>query len=205
MVGVNLIPVSVRLSQVRRRHVRRWAVSVAVGVALVGVSLGMDWLRRAEAAGLCADNERLQSELEAIRADLKSVSAQAAETLLRIERAKALRSKRAWSGMIAMIASCMPPQSWLTSIATDPATPPAGTGRSQDRGKTEAEKGQQAVTIDAPRRLRISGYAPDAADPHEFVTKLKATELFTVVALEQSQREPVSDGWYIRFELVCEW
>ena len=61
------------------------------------------------------------------------------------------------------------------------------------------------VTIEAPRKLRIAGYAPVAAHPYDIVSSLKETDVFASVALERSEREPVLDGSYFRFELVCEW
>lgn len=205
MVRVNLIPESTRLAQAQRRHVRCWSVSIALAVGAVMVCLGIEWLHQVEAAKLHAQNEELQLKVTAARAELRSVTAEADRMLLQIERAKALKSKRAWSGMLAMITSCISPGCWLTSIATDPAKPPAGSIRSRAPEKKDADEAQRAVIIDAPRKLRITGYAPEAAQPHEVVTNLKNTEVFKRVVLERSQREPILDGSYFRFEVVCEW
>jgi len=205
MVRVNLIPESVRLARTQRRHVRCWSVSIALVVGAVAVCLGIEWLHQVEAAKLHARNDELQSEVKAAHAELKSLTAEADRVLLQIERAKALKSKRAWSGMLAMITSCVSPGSWLTSIATDPAKPPAGGIRSKATQKKDADETQRAVIIDAPRKLRITGYAPEAAQPHEVVTNLKNTKVFKRVVLERSQREPILDGSYFRFEVVCEW
>ena len=205
MPRVNLIPETVRVARARRRHVRRWAAGIVLATGGVVTLAGTEWLDRAKAADLRAQNDRLQVELEAARAELRSVAAEGDRARLQIERAKTLESKRAWSGMLAMIASCMSPGSWLTSIATDPQKPPEGGTRSNAGNEKKADQTQQTVMIEAPRKLRINGYASEAAHPHEVVKKLKNTGVFRRVALERSQREPVLDGSYFRFELVCEW
>ena len=177
---------------------------MALAVGMVLVLLGVEWLNRLKAAELYALNDELQSRLESVREELRSVTADAGHVLVQIERAKALKSKRAWSGMLAMVSQCMAPGSWLTSIATDPPKPPGGKARSRgtDGKKEEGGQTQRLVTIEAPRKLRIAGYAPAAAHPYDIVTSLKATDAFASVALERSVREPVLDGSYFRFELV---
>ena len=59
--------------------------------------------------------------------------------------------------------------------------------------------------IDAPRKLEIVGYAPEAAQPHNFVSALKEKQVFSSVVLRGSQREPMLERSYYRFELVCHW
>jgi len=205
MVEVNLIPESVRLARARRRHGRRWVTSIAVAAVILAVSAGVEWLHRAEAHELHGTSQRLYEELTAARTELRSVTAEAERVRLQIERAKALRSKRAWSGMFALIASHMPVGSWLTLVATDPAKPTAGARYAPASNRAKGAEPQQAITIDAPRKLKISGYALNAGDPHEFVRGLKSTALFTKVQLEHSQRESILNGSYFQFEVVCEW
>lgn len=205
MAKINLIPESVRVTQAQHVRLKRWALSSAVAAGALLAALATDGLRRAKAGELHTRSERLGSELKAIRADLQSVTAEANEVLLQIERANALRSKRAWSGMFAVIASCLPADCWLASVATNPDAPKGRSIRAKAPAQAEPGEQQRAVTIDAPRALRISGYAPEASAPHAFVTALKDTQLFTRVVLQGSQREPVFDGSYFRFELACEW
>lgn len=205
MAGVNLIPESVWLAQARRRHVRHWALWITLAACAVAVLSGIEWFHEATAAELRARNDTLQSELETVRGELVSLTSEAHRVHLQIERAKALRSKRAWSGMLAMIASCMSPGAWLTSIATDPPTPPEGGARSKRQGSNETDESHAVVVIEAPRRLRISGYALEDAHPDEMVVRLKNAEVFTRVVSGGRHREPMLDGSYFRFELVCEW
>lgn len=206
MVSVNLIPATVQATRARQRHLKLWGVMVMASAALLSVPLGMDWYQSARAVELRRMDESLQDRLVNTRADLRTQTATANELLLQLNRAKALRSKRAWSGLIGLVGRCMPRGCWLTSIATDPGAPVGGPHRRQaSTSEGLGQDGEATVTIEAPRKIRLAGYASDAAEPHIFVASLKATEVFSQVTLERSQREPVLDGYYFLFELVCEW
>ncbi|MGD2108921.1 MAG: hypothetical protein PVI86_05970 [Phycisphaerae bacterium] len=219
MVSVNLIPASVQVTQRRQRHLKFWSVMGAASITLLSVPLGAEWYQRTQAAELRVEGQSVHKRLVTTRAELRAQTTAANELLLQLKRAKALRAKRAWSGMIGLLEGCMPGGTWLTSVATDPASP-SGTGRAalpppsasvsaagrRTSGKDDAAKHLDVtVTIDAPRKIRIIGYATHAGEPHLFVANLKAAGVFTNVALVRSQREPVLDGYFFLFELVCEW
>ena len=220
MVEVNLIPESVLFARTCRRHAVRWATSLALAGTTLALCAGSDWVQRVEVRSLRDKRERLGAEMVRASAELDAVTLAANDAHLRVERARALRSKRAWSGMLALIASRMPEGSWLTSIATDPSSPPGGAGlrpRATATGKTNQQAGltgsDESVTkIEGPQRLKIVGYASDASEPYQFVTNLKNTNVFRDVVLETSRRERVQDqqagfasAWYFRFDLACEW
>ncbi|UCC30295.1 MAG: PilN domain-containing protein [Phycisphaerales bacterium] len=207
MVGVNLIPENVRLAQWRRRRLKRWSIAILLALAILALPLTVDWVQRVQAAELRTQHDQLQIELATIRTELRALTSQANEALMQLERAHALRSKRAWSAMFALIEKGMPEGAWLVSMATDPATPPSGGGhKTEVRDRDTATEEQPAiVVIEAPRKLRMAGFAIDAAQPHEFVTNLKDSKVFTNIMLELLRTEPVLDGSYFRFELICEW
>ncbi len=213
MVNVNLIPAGALLAQARRRRISGWAIAIVAAAVALSVPLTIGRFRRAEAAKLRARADQLQEQVAQSRNDLRTVTARLDQVVSQLERAIALRSKRPWSSLLTMIGGCMPSGSWLTSIRTDPATPAAGARRS-GRPRVLARgdpRGQQpaaptsALLLEAPRKLRIAGYATDAVEPHEFVIGLKETGVFASVALEHLRREPMFDDFYFRFELLCEW
>ena len=139
-----------------------------------------------------------------MRTEVKTLTIQAEEARRRLERAVGLKSKRAWSGFFATLGRCMPTSCWLESMITDPASPAANASRT---AAAEPPKTQDAgsVQIDAPRKLKLVGFAPEAGDPHIFVGNLRNTKLFSKVTLESCQRDASLSGSYFRFELVCEW
>jgi len=210
MITLNLLPESVQAAQAQRRHVKRWALILAAAAVAGTIPAGAHWMQHVQIEELGAQSEKLQSDLAAARVELRTATAEANDAFLRLERAKALRSKRAWSGMLALIGSCLPKQCWLTSIATDPEVPPAGPvvrsplPPAATPGAAAPEK-PAVVTIEAPRKLRITGEALDSADPLSFVAKLKESQVFRDVILERSLRERPEQESQFRFELICEW
>ncbi len=211
MISVNLIPDTLLLIQTRRRHMKGWALSALAAGCVLAVSFGIDWTRRLEAAELHEQSHRLQTQLTRTRTELRSLTNRANQALSQLERARALRAKRRWSSLLTMIARRMPEGCWLTSIATDPATPkpvpvrPASRRPAPDVRRSETAVSASTVIIQVPRKLKITGYATTPAEPHAFVTALKDSGAFTNVALERLLREPMLDGFYFRFDLVCEW
>ncbi len=217
MNDTNLIPTPLRIARSRRRRIKAWGVTVMAALLLLCIPVVFDHYLRVEASRLGSQNEELGGVLTGLRQQLATLTVEADRSLVQLERAKALRSKRAWSAMFATIARSMPDGCWLISIATDPSSPPGGVRqrpRATATGKTNRQAGSdESVTkIEAPQRLKISGYASDASEPHKFVTNLKKTNVFRDVVLETSRRERVQNqqagfasAWYFRFDLVCEW
>jgi len=206
MITVNLIPKRVQDAQVRRRHIKGWTlINLVAGVSLA-VPVCIDRVQQAKAQELQSQRTLLTRDLAAMRKQLAVVERQAENAFLQLQRADALRSKRAWSGMLALIGSAMPPQCWLTRMATDPDTPSRGPSRSASVVKhASVGKASPQVMVEAPRKLKLVGRATDASDPLAFVTNLKETGVFHRVSLEGASREQGGRESHYRFEIVCEW
>jgi Tfp pilus assembly protein PilN len=220
MTSVNLIPECVLVARTQRRHAKSWTMLILAAAGLSAVPLVLDWSRRTRAAELRDESGRLQQELGSTRLQLAATSAEATRVFLEVERANALRSKRAWSAMFALIASCLPADCWLASVATDPEAPAGGApprpvvaNPGTSAGAPKGGGKREIVTIEAPRRLRMIGYAEDDTQPLAFVTNLKESRVFQNVLLERAVRAPdvaadpsgPSGGTVYQFEVVCEW
>ncbi len=214
MVSVNLIPESIRAAQTRRRHLKTWTALTVVAAAASAVPIAAHWSQHVRRDELQALNEQLQADLTSARGELRTVTAEAGEVVLRLERANALRAKRSWSSLVALLASNLPDECWLISLATDPdvpsAAPPVRKGAAPAPpvpagGAPALAEKAAVVTIDAPRKLRLIGQAADATGPLAFASRLKDTRVFSAVTLERSQRESAEQGTYFKFELICEW
>ena len=215
MVFVNLIPQSIVAQQWRKRRIARWTAAVLVAVGALLVPLTLEGWQTARAEQLRARRRALERDRASLSSELNALATESQSVYLQIERANALRSKRSWSGMLALIAGTIPEGCWLTTIETVPAAPASGAASASAAApapaRTVSEKtaGEVAVetvvTIEAPRQMRIAGYATDASEPLTFVTRLNATGVFARVGLERSLRESVEDGSYFRFDILCEW
>jgi len=206
MVGVNLIPLSEQYKQLRRARFARWGGVLALGLLALCISAGMDWTRRAEATQLRDSCDRIQTQLAEARSALRSVTSDLQAVEHEIEHATALRTKRSWSGMIALLARCLPEGCWLRSLATEPDKPIQSLRKRTAPPASGAESAKDTVVmIEAPRRLRIVGFAPVASDPNVFVQALQESAVFARVDLERSQEESILSALYYRFEVTCEW
>jgi len=207
MIGVNLIPTPILAARAAKRHLKGWCLVIAAALAANAVPLVADVLSAARAAELRHERDGLSQEVTKARQEADATTAEAGELLARLERAKALRSKRAWSAMFALIGACLPDEAWLTSIATDPPAP-SGAGqarRSLGKRPQDGGKAPDTITIDAPRKLKIVGYVRDHALLYTFMSSLKGTGIFTAVELIRSGEQRVGDDIAVGFELTCEW
>lgn len=221
-IGINLVPSSVQIVHQRNRWIRFWCVAACLAFIVLGGALGYDWLETRRMSEMAVRLSQAQQEVEKLRGEVRTLAATAGQLQQRLERADALRAKRAWSGLLALIAEKLPPDCRLQSIATDPAKPPVDSiviapamqpapgGQSLSGVATATTPAAQppparTVLLDAPRKLRLVGFAGDPARPVAFVSSLKESGAFTHVNLERAQWEPARKDAHFRFELVCEW
>ena len=202
---MNLIPEGVHQARTGRRHLKRWTVAAVLALTLLAIPAGVDWYSRVRADELNIKARRLAGQLSSMRKQVEGATDAANEAFLQLERANALRAKRSWSSMLAMLGVCMPTECWLISIATDPAVPSGAARVSVVNKARKDDQPEEVVTIDAPRKLRLIGYALNDAQPMEFVTRLKDAQVFQRVTLERSLLETSEEAPRFRFELVCEW
>jgi Tfp pilus assembly protein PilN len=219
VVRVNLIPENLQVSAARRRRARAWIVATGASLAVLALPALSDWLRRAEAGELAAAGDRLQSQLASLRKETVALAAQAAQARAHLERADALRAKRAWSALFALLAEQTPSGCWFTTIATEPASPPlapqtrpplpqpapAASTSTHSSATASDSRTKPVVVIEAPRKLHLTGFATAAGEPHQLAANLKETGIFTNVVLEEARLEQTPEGAYFRFDLTCEW
>lgn len=210
MVSVNLIPQRVVASQARRWRIKRWCVSTLIAVCALLVALLVDGLQHAKAGALQSDLAAIRLDLGKVRQDLAEVVDKSAKVWHQVERANAIRAKRSWSSLVALIDRALPKRCWLATLATDPPSPTGRRSAARRRVSTAAKAAAKGATdepiiIEAPRRIKIEGYAPSDALPHTFITALKATGVFSNVVLIRSRRQPLLDSYYFYFEVLCEW
>jgi len=204
MIKVNLIPTSVQIVQRSRIRMKRWILVCFLSLSMVTLPWCYDWINRAQVNTLTIENQRILITLKTVRQTLQSLSKTLVASDLKLNRAKVLRSKRSWSGMMSMIATALPTRCWLILIATDPPIPAGASRRAVTVSSMDSAK-DETITIDVPRKLKLIGYAVDASEPMIFVSNLKAYGIFTSVKLIRSYLEPIEDDKYYRFELICEW
>jgi Tfp pilus assembly protein PilN len=207
MIGVNLIPARIYVARAGKRRLRAWGATVALTLAVNALPFLLNSWNVAKAGELKDEHQALSQQVAQVQKEVGSTAAEAATLLGRIERARALKTKRSWSAMFTMIGTCLPEEAWLTSIATDPSAP-SGAGRPRrlpGSGANKKSDEMQTVRIDAPEKLKIVGHAADHAQLYTFMANLKATGVFASVDLVRSGEELVADRSAVAFELTCRW
>ncbi len=207
MHGVNFIPAQIIKAQVQRTHLRGWITAIIVVAIALMIPLLMDATAKARAENLSEEHGQLVVALKQTQTRAVEIANETIRIKGQIERARALRSKRNWSSLIILIGSCLPPETWLATLRTDPDTP-TGTGEfgpGRAFGKKGEKKATKTVTIEAPRKLLIVGYAVDNDSPYEFIKKLKETKVFSKITLLHSRRDPGKQQSNVGFEVMCEW
>ena len=205
-IDLNLIPRSILDAQIRRRHMRIWATSLAPALGLLAVFAGLNWVRQSRAADAAETAEMLAAELQQARAEVRGLTAAVSETSLQLERAGALRSKRSWSGLMGLLAQVRPDDVWFVGLATDPAAPAATRGVSTPQSPQAGKPVEvRPVMIDAPRKLRISGYSVSPTGPVALVSNLKKENVFARVILERSLRDADEQSPRFHFDVLVEW
>lgn len=209
MTRLNLVPESIQIATARRRRLGAWAVAGFCGAAAVAGPLAIDWFQRTEIRRLQARSTRLGADVERTRGELRSATEEVSRLRLQLQRADVVRNKRPWSGMLGLLNGTLPAGCWLTTLGTDPAVGPSAVqvvaAPAQSAGVRLPEAKPGIAVMDAPRKLKLSGYAADASLPHAFVRNLKDASLFAQVNLQKTVREAVGDGLYYRFDVECEW
>jgi Tfp pilus assembly protein PilN len=217
MIRVNLIPEEILVAQLVRARVQRWTVAIIAALAVLAIPFGLDFHHQQQVKELRAQHAELEQNLTSVRSDVRDVIAEQRKVHGQIERAKALRTKRGWSGLVTLLADCLPNEVWLSNLSTDPPSPRGGQKKNRSGGSvlsrlrkgkeklTAAPEGNTTITIDAPRALVFHGFAADNENLWQFIAQLKATDVFDEVTLVNSGVEPVLAGIAVAFELRCTW
>lgn len=204
MIDTNLIPKPLQFARFRRRRIKGWTLIILAAGLVLCIPLIFEQYLQAEVSRLRLQDDQMKKRLAGQRVKLATLTVEVDQSLLQLNRAQALRAKRAWSAMYRLIAEHIPDGCWLSSIATDPASP-SGVKARPSRSSASGKSDVVPATIDAPRALRIEGFASDPGEPHHFIANLKLSGVFTGVSLETSRREQVGAEWFFRFKLLCEW
>ncbi|MCK4659278.1 MAG: PilN domain-containing protein [Phycisphaerae bacterium] len=215
MIGVNLIPAELLIARAVRRRIRVWLVVSVVLVGVVLVPIVVEGHRQGQVQRLRLKIAGMETRLHGVRGKVANVAQTVLDTDLELARSEALRTKRCWSGLLGLVADCMPQEVWLTSIATDPPQPGSSshelpraarrrsareTGKQQDISKPA-----EVVILQAPTKIRLEGFALDHGAMMDLITRLKASRAFTAVEQVTSGREPVLQGDAVRFVVTCQW
>jgi Tfp pilus assembly protein PilN len=208
VIAINLIPERVVLAKRRRRRLRAWSCILLLSAAVCAVPVSVEAARNRRVRSLRADRTQLLKDIEKSRAELNRIRLDVQDLKAEAARADALRTKRPWATLLAMLSDTLPKEMWLVSVATDPATPPRGdVDRTAETPPTPPDEDAEAevVMLEAPRKLTLDGYAVDYLSLLRFMSDLNTCKAFQTVSLTRAVDEPTFDATAVRFKILCEW
>ncbi len=208
MIGINLIAPSVLEARCRKRRIQRWIYVCAIGSLVAAIPLSIEISRHQKVQSLKREKTMLATMIESTRSRLNESGIEIRNLEAQMGRANALRSKRPWSRLLALIADTLPQELWLVSLATDPSTSTVGyrdLTPIASPGVAGTDSAPQVVTMEAPRALVLQGYALHHKNLYEYMSRLKRSERFNDVSLTNASEEPVLGSTAVRFEVECTW
>jgi len=204
---LNLVPKAILDRHARRRRLGTWGAALVLSLSVLAIPVTLNWTRQVRAQHLRREQAELSDARSHVLAEWATMRGEVTETEAQVMRAEALRSKRAWSSLLGLVAASVPEKAWLTAVATNPAQPVSAATKRTSRSRTggESDEATQNITVQAPRALELQGFAPTATDPIQFVQSLKQRGVFQDVRLTRSSLTELDGEAYFRFDIVCEW
>ncbi|MFH0982684.1 MAG: hypothetical protein V2A79_14260 [Planctomycetota bacterium] len=223
MIGVNLIPTEMLVRHAVKRRLWRWTMSSVVLAAAALTPPLVEDRQQAQVESLQGKVDDVDARLDVMRGQVAATAQAVHDADAELTRSLALRTKRSWAGLLALVSGCMPEAVWLTALATDPSQPAGssrtepnrgreGTGKSEGAMKRRSDEeegspsgGPAVVVLEAPTKLRLDGFALDHESLYDFMSKLRDSGSFSVVKPIRADAEPVLQGRAVHFVLSCEW
>lgn len=196
---VDLMPESCRATLRRRRAIRRWAITIALAIAALGVG---EWWLSSERSSRAREARRLGEEVRAVW-EQNEEAQQLVKQIREVEEAIGRYDRLAWpirvTEVVAALGSAMPESATLTLLAMTPH---------EERAPRRVKEKGKAAPPPAPPRvvllIELEGVAPGDGDVAQLIEAMDAHPLFSKVTLDYARSRDV-DGVEARaFRATCE-
>lgn len=191
MIGVNLIPQSLRQARRHRRLVVGW--TIGGGVYAVALLLGCVVARSLYVADCHALDQQTGDMVHRIATadqNSRSLKSQLTELQTQSQTAHAIADQTDWSLLLNVLANTMDENLVLRELRIFPAM----------NSKTTVV---DPLTGPKEYSLTIRGLGQSSTDVSRFVSHLEETKFFDEVKLSHTGREPFMTGMAESFDLEC--
>jgi Tfp pilus assembly protein PilN len=191
VIGVNLIPQSLRQARRHRRLVVGW--TIGGGVYALALVLGCVVARSLYVADCHALDQQMGDMVHRIATadqNSRSLKAQLVELQAQSQTAHAISDQPDWSMLLNVLANTMDDNLVLRDVKIFPAT----------NSKTVVA---DALNGPGEYSLTIRGLGQSSADVSRFVSHLEESKFFDEVKLSRTGREPFLTGMAVSFDLEC--
>jgi Tfp pilus assembly protein PilN len=191
VIGVNLIPQSLRDARRHRRLVVGWTLSG--GIYALALVLGCVVARSLYLADTHALDQQTGDMIHRIATadqNSRSLKSQLAELQAQSQTAHAIADQPDWSLLLGALAGTMDDELTLRDVRIAPIT---------DKKTTVADP----LTEPREYSLTIRGLGANSTAISKFVSHLEETKFFDEVKLTHTGREPFMTGMAVSFDLEC--
>ena len=191
MIGVNLIPQSLREARRHRRLVVRWTVGGGIyALLLVLVCVVARSLYMADCHALDQQTGDMIHRIATADQISRSLKSQLVELHASSQTAHAIADRSDWSMLLSVLANTMDDELALRDVRISPVID------------------AKTVVVDplsGPRKysLTIRGLGENSMAVSKFVSHLEETKFFDEVKLSHTGREPFMTGMAVSFDLDC--
>jgi hypothetical protein len=204
LIGIDLMPKPIKLAVLRRNRLRTWSAILTVAAALASIPMAYELLNQHRLGKATAANHQRAQLLREAKQSLLAVQSEAQSQADQIAFSDALRAKRNWSDLLALMADAEGHDVWLVSIQS--AIKPARQGSALPVQPTAGEAVPSGeVVLEGPQCLILEGYAPDHARLYVLMADLRDRGNFEDVDLSRAGVETFETGTAVRFRLECQW
>lgn len=191
MIGVNLIPQSLRQARRHRRRIAGWTVGGGIyALTLLFACVVARSLYLADTHALDQQTAELIHRIATADQNSRLLKSQLAELQAQSQTARAIADQPDWSLLLGVLANTMDDQLVLRELRLAPE-------KNSKTAVADALSGPQEYS------LVIRGLGGNSTAVAKFVSHLEETNFFDEVKLSHTGREPFRTGMAESFDLEC--
>lgn len=201
-ITINLIPRARQMKAERRRRLRWWGGAWGAYAAALALAAGVMYLRFGIARDLSAQLQKQGEQIASLQSDRKQTEAQLRQVSQKLLSAKGLLAQPDWSQLMSILADLRGNDVVLSDIelklVAEQAPVAPASKKKESKGKAAAP-----VAVKSKWQLQIQGHGKTPESVSQYVLRLERTQLFDIVNLVKTDRDPIGAGDATSFSIEC--
>jgi hypothetical protein len=195
---INLIPKARQGKAERRRRLRFWTSAWCAYAAILALCAGLMYLRLGTSRDLSAELDQQDQQIAALLTDSHQTDTQLLQVSQKLLSAKGLLEQPDWSQLLSMLADLRGSDVVLEDISL------ALTAEQLPSAAAKKPNGKAVVVIPKTKwNLHLLGHGKTPESVSQYVLRLERTDLFDIVNLERTERDPIGAGDATSFSIQC--
>jgi hypothetical protein len=195
---INLIPKARQGKAERRRRLHFWFGAWCAYAAVLALCAGLMYLRLGTSRDLSSELDQQDQQIASLQTDSHQTNAQLLQVSQKLLSAKGLLEQPDWSQLLSVLAGLRNSDVVLEDIElklTAEQLPPVAAKKPNDK---------PIVVIPKTKwNLHLNGHGKTPESVSQYVLRLERTDLFDMVNLERTERDPIGAGEATSFSIQC--